>query len=253
VTDFDVDVDRYLARIGFDRDPRHDLATLTDLQRAHMSTVAFENLDVYRGTDVLTDVAWSIPKIVDRNRGGWCFEVNGAFAALLARVGAAVLLQGPNTTIDHLTLEVVLDKPYLVDVGFGDCFINPLELNSAGPQDGGNGTFELVRSTEGLTLCEHDEVGVPIPQYRFNRVARVMSDFVPASDSLQHDPELHWSKKPFATRLLDNGPDRVTLLGDRLKITRGGVVKETPVAAEEWADTLDKWFAMRVNLAADDR
>ena len=45
-------------------------------------------------------------------------------------LGAAVLLEGPNRTVDHLTLEVTLEQPYLVDVGFGDGFIRPLPLNS---------------------------------------------------------------------------------------------------------------------------
>lgn len=247
-----VDVERYLERIGFSHEVRIDLETLAALQRAHLSAVPFENLDVCNGVEVRTDVAWSVAKIVERGRGGWCFEANGAFSALLealgfdvARLGAAVLLEGPTEIIDHLTLEVMLDEPYLVDVGFGDSFMTPLRLNRLGPQEGGTGTYEFFDSPQGRTLTRHDEDG-PVAQYRFRRVNRVMADFEPASQMLQSDRALHWSNKPFATRLLDGGPGRVTLLKDRLKIRRDGVETETEVEPDEWSAVLAEWFRMDV-------
>ena len=248
-----VDVSAYLARIGFDHEVTLDRSTLEALQRAHLSTVPFENLDVYNRVGVQTGIDWSIPKIVERRRGGWCFEANGAFSALLSalrfdvlHLGAAVLLSGPNRTIDHLVLEVSLDQPYLVDVGFGDCFIRPLALNSREPQDGGTGTFQFIDSPEGLTLTQLDDDGVPVPQYRFRRVGHLLSDFDAASDRLQTDPDLHWRQKPFATRLIDGGPDRVTLLSDRLKLIEGEITTENPVEADEWHRTLDRWFGIRL-------
>ncbi len=246
-----VDPAPYLERIGFDREPSLDLGTLERLQRAHLSTVAFENLHVAAGLEVRTDLDWSVPKIVEQRRGGWCFENNGAFSSLLEalgfpviKLGAAVLLDGPNDAIDHLCLEVTVDQPYLVDVGFGDSFIRPLALNSRAPQDGGTGRFQLIDSEKGLTLTELDDDGVPVPQYRFRRVALDLPDFDTASERLASDPDLPWSAKPFATRLLDGGPDRVTLLKDRLKVTTDGTTTETPVAVDRWAATLEHWFGL---------
>ncbi len=253
-----VDVSQYLERIGFDAPIAVDLPTLAALQRTHLSSVAFENLDVFGEIAVRTDLDWSLDKIVRQRRGGWCFELNGAFSALLRSIGfdvrllgAAVLLEGPNVMIDHLTLEVTLDQPYLVDVGFGESFISPLELNRPGPQDGGSGTFELIGSAQGLTLTQHDEKGVPTPQYRFKRVDRVLEDFDGASQRLRSDPNLHWRQKPFATRLLDGGPDRVTLLSDRIKVTVDGLTTVTPVAADGWADVLLAEFEMVVEPDSD--
>lgn len=250
----DVPVESYLERIGFDDRVAVDLATLAALQRAHMTTVPFENLDVVVRTPMRTDLEWSINKIVAERRGGWCFEVNGAFSGLLKALGfdvrllgAAVLLDGPSRVIDHLTLEVTLDQPYLVDVGFGDSFINPLELNAAGPQDGGSGTFEFIASSEGTTLTRHDGDGVPEPSYRFKRVDRQLIDFNPASDHLWTDPSLHWQHKPFATRLIDGGPDRITLLKDRLKVEVDGMTTETPVAAADWRTALLTNFGLDVD------
>jgi N-hydroxyarylamine O-acetyltransferase len=246
-----VDADLYLARIGLNSRPSIDLAGLAELQLAHLRTVPFENIDVYDGTPVRTDLAWSIDKVVNRRRGGWCFEVNGAFGALLdalgfdvTMLGAAVLLAGPNAIVDHLTLEVSLDRSYLVDVGFGNSFISPLDLNSAGHQDGGSGTFEFIDSSQGRTLTRHDDVGVPVPQYRFKRNRRALTDFDESSARLQSDRSLHWSQKPFATRLLDAGPDRITLLRDRMTVVQDGVATETPVPPDEWNSTLAEHFSM---------
>ncbi len=247
----EVDVPRYLQRIGLDSAPTLDLVGLSALMSAHLSTVPFENLDVAAGTPVRTDLEWSLDKVVTRSRGGWCFELNGAFGALLEalgfsvmRLGAAVLLDGPNAVIDHLMLEVQLDRSYLVDVGFGDSFSIPLDLNQQGPQDGGVGTFEFIPSSQGLTLTRHDDSGFPEPQYRFRRVALQLTDFDASSQHLQTDPTLQWSKAPFATRLVDGGPVRLTLLPTLLKeITPQGTT-ETQVAEEDWDAVLLERFGL---------
>lgn len=242
----------YLARIGYDSAPRVDIETLAALQRAHLSSVPFENLHVFHQIGVRTDTDWSLDKIVSQRRGGWCFEANGAFAWLLEslgfevrRLGAAVLLEGPNKIVDHLTLEVMLDEPWLVDVGFGDSFIEPLALNRTGAQDGGSGTYEFMGSPQGTTLTQHVD-GLPAARFRFKRTTHVMADFDPASDRLQANADAHWRRLPFATRLLDDGPDRVTLLADRLKIRRNGQTIETPVAQRDWGSALIDWFDMTV-------
>ena len=246
-----ISAEAYLERIGVDGPVSHDVAMLERLQRAHLTAVPFENLNVFHRAGTRTDAEWSTHKIVEGGRGGWCFENNGAFAWLLdelgfsvRRLGAAVLLGGPNQLIDHLCVEVELDRPYLVDVGFGDSFIRPLALNQAGAQDGGTGTFELLNSPQGLTLTQHED-GIPAARYRFKRVAHDLSDFDGASTRLSTDESGHWLQRPFATRLLDGGPDRVTLLADRLKLFRAGELTETLVTAAEWDDLLWEWFAMR--------
>lgn len=248
----EIDVNEYLRRIDFRGTPSVDLITLESLQRSHLTAVPFENIDVFYQVPVHTHLEHSLNKILTRRRGGWCFENNGAFGALLGalgfdvlRLGAAVLLERPNSVITHLALEVKLDVPYLVDVGFGDSFIRPLQLNSRGPQDGGSGVFEFIDSSHGLTMARHDAKGFPEPQYRFKRVAHELAEFDGASDRFQADRTLHWSEKPFATRLLDGGPDRVTLIGNRLKFIRNGVTESSNIEDADWDDVLRQWFGMQ--------
>ena len=250
MTEFDVD--RYLARIGITDRPPADVASLDLLQQAHLRTVPFENVDVFNGVPVTTAVTSSYSKIVERGRGGWCFELNGAFGALLielgfdvAYLGAAVLFNGPTVVIDHVTLEVNVDRPYLVDVGFGDSFITPLDINRAGPQDGGSGVFELIPSPQGTTLTRHDEAGVPVPQYRYKRLAREMPEFEETSQRLQDDKTTHWHEKAVATRLLDQGADRISLTGTTLTRTIEGVRSETDVGESATGDVLVKEFGIR--------
>lgn len=242
---------RYLTRIGLKESPPIDVDGLELLQRAHMTTVPFENLDVFARRDVDTALDWSLPKIVDRRRGGWCFELNGAFAALLMSIGfdvrlhgATVLLSPASPAVSHLTLVVHLDAPYLVDVGFGDSFMRPLMLNEGGPQDGGSGDFVLDRHDGEITLSRLDSDGPPARQYRFTLDEWKLNDFKAASERLKNTPGLSWTQSRFATRLIDGGPDRVTILEDRIKFRRDGSWTESPVTPEAWPVELDRWFSL---------
>ncbi len=241
----------YLDRIGFTETVRLDADTLEALQRAHLTAVPFENLDVYHRRGVDTAAASSVAKIVDECRGGWCFELNGAFAGLLealgftvTRLGATVLGQAPAPGPDHLAIEVTLDRPWLVDVGFGDSFLRPLPLDDPGPHDGGWSQYAFEFRGDEVTLLEVPPDGERVGVYRFGRTPRAMSDFDDVSRRLQTEPGLHWTQRPFATRLLAGGPDRVTLVGDELKLRRNGVWHVTHVAPASWSAQLERWFGI---------
>jgi N-hydroxyarylamine O-acetyltransferase len=78
-----MEIDRYCARLG-DTGPRTPtLATLRRLHYAHLLAVPFENLDIGLGRPIVLDEAALFAKIVERRRGGFCYELNGLFAALL--------------------------------------------------------------------------------------------------------------------------------------------------------------------------
>ena len=82
----------YLARLGLDPAAAHppDLRTLPRLQRAHMQAVPFENLDVFLRRPLSLERDALFAKVVTRRRGGYCFELNALYAALLRTLGFAV-------------------------------------------------------------------------------------------------------------------------------------------------------------------
>jgi N-hydroxyarylamine O-acetyltransferase len=140
-----LDLDAYLERIGFAAAPAAaDLDTLRALHRAHHAAIPFENVDIVLGRGVEVDLDSVQGKLVRRPRGGYCFEHNLLFAAVLARLGYAVTRlagrvhpsgAGART---HMLLRVVLDgEPWLADVGFGGRLVEPLPLRAATVSQGG--------------------------------------------------------------------------------------------------------------------
>ena len=117
----------YLDRIGAQRPARPDATALRELHRRHLLTVPFENLSVHLGEPVVLDPEALVDKVVTARRGGFCYELNGAFAALLTALGYPVTLlagrvfgeNGLGAPFDHLALRVDAGGPWLVDVGFG--------------------------------------------------------------------------------------------------------------------------------------
>jgi N-hydroxyarylamine O-acetyltransferase len=135
-------LDAYLKRIAYDGPLRPNLATLAALHRAHLRAIPYENLDVQLGRRVTPDPAAAFDKIVNRKRGGWCYEMNGLFGWVLKQIGfqvtrsaGAVLRneRGAEAIGNHLVLKVELGGGMmLADVGFGDGPLDPISV-TAGP------------------------------------------------------------------------------------------------------------------------
>jgi len=134
-----VDIPAYLARIHYSGATEAHAEILSALHRAHMVAVPFENLDIHLGRKITVDEAAILNKVVALRRGGFCYELNGAFAALLRALGFQVTLlsarvarangdEGPE--FDHLTLRVDFEDPWLADVGFGVSFLESLSIVS---------------------------------------------------------------------------------------------------------------------------
>jgi N-hydroxyarylamine O-acetyltransferase len=213
-------VDAYLARIGADRPPVADADGLRALQRAHLGTVPFENLSIHLGEPI--DLTVLLDKIVARRRGGFCYELNGAFGQLLTALGYTVTHHqarvwgggrwGP--PFDHLALRVELDEPWLVDVGFGRFAHHPLRLASREPQPDPAGSFLVVdRDLGDLEVVLDGE-----PQYRVDPRPYELADFAPTCWWQSTSPAAHFTRSVTCSMLTADG-GRVTLSGDRLIVT----------------------------------
>lgn len=139
-----MELSAYLHRIDYDGSVRPDLATLRAVHRAHQYAIPFENLDVLLRRPVVLDLEANYDKIVCRQRGGWCYEMNGVMGWALKEIGFEVMRmsagvmrvrEGDAQLGNHLCLLVCLDQPYLVDVGFGGSLVEPLALRASERED----------------------------------------------------------------------------------------------------------------------
>lgn len=227
-----MDVDRYLRRIGSATLCGTDLATLRQLQRAHLYAVPFENLDIRCGRTLVLNEAALFDKIVGRRRSGICYELNALFSGLLKALGFRVSLlaaevattqasYGPS--FDHMALLVVIGKRRLLaDVGFGDSFLEPLDLDQCGEQPQDNGVYEIRPDGPSYVVMKrpHVEDGTAEPSFRFETRPRDLADFEPMCLYHQTSPESHFTRKDICSLATPEG--RMTISGDQLIETRAG-------------------------------
>ncbi|WP_216322471.1 arylamine N-acetyltransferase family protein [Deinococcus aestuarii] len=254
------EVASYLARLGLVGPLPPTVETLRLLHRTHLSRVPFENLDIHLGRNIVLDGRRLFDKVVGERRGGFCYEVNGLFAALLCALGFEVTLlsaqvAGQDGTLgrefDHLALRVDVGEPLLADVGFGDAFLEPLRLQPGLLQPEGDQTFRLDQEGEAWTLWERRAGGAWGRQYRFTLTPRELAEFAPMCDYHQTSPDSHFTRAALVTVVTPEG--RVTLRGDRLYTTVHGQRDERVVSPEERAVLLDEHFGLRVPALPDRR
>jgi len=243
-----MDVDAYLERINY-RGPLAPTAdSLRRLHVAHLLAVPFENLSIHAGEAILLDDDSLFDKVVARGRGGFCYELNGLFAALLRSLGfrvemlsAAVARRdgsfGPE--FDHMALLVGLEGRWLADVGFGDSFVEPLLLDERAEQRQGARAFRIDEDGGRLILLRKEAGGAWEPQYRFGLEPHTFADYAEMCRFHQTSPESHFTRGRVCSRLTPEG--RVTLSGSRLITTTGGdrVERELSGDAERDAALLE--------------
>ncbi len=231
----------YLERIGVaDIDPRPDLATLTLLQRQHLLSVPFENLDIHWKRPIVLDSERFYTKILIERRGGFCYELNGSFEKFLSSVGFDTRLvsarvfngttHGPE--FDHAAIIVTIgDKEYLVDVGFGAFTAEPLRFVLGEKQKDDAGIFVIRKFNEEYTeVAKLEEGSHWRSEYIFRDVARKLSDFTDMCDFQQYSPESHFMKGKLCSIMTGTG--RKTLTEKSFIVTTNGHKSETPVNSE---------------------
>lgn len=245
-----LDIDRYLSRIGYSGSRAPTPATLNALHRRHLLAVPFENLDIPLGRPIVLDEALLHEKIVGRGRGGFCYELNGIFAALLRALGFDVTLFSARVVtqdgefgipFDHLTLCVALEERWLADVGFGDSFVEPLRLDDAGLQYRDGVAYRVAPGGDERILWQAEK-GEMRRQYTFTQNPRRLQDFADACRYHQTSPDSPFTRRRVCTRATPDG--RITLSDGRLIVTRNGTRTERPLSAGEETAILREHFAI---------
>jgi N-hydroxyarylamine O-acetyltransferase len=246
-----VNAPAYLDRIRYKGPTTPNAETLRSLHRAHMFTVPFENLDIGLGRKITCDENHFLHKIVDERRGGFCYEMNGAFAALLRELGFQVTLLSARVSggdgnygleFDHLTLRVELEQDWLADVGFGDSFVDPLRLEPSLEQEQFGRRYRITSGKNRFHLEAHADDAWK-QQYEFTLHPRELSEFAGMCHYHQTSPDSHFTRKRICSLATPEG--RITLTGDKLIETRNGVREEWVLQGdEEWRAVLRDRFGV---------
>jgi len=247
-----VPISSYLQRIGYSGSREPDRETLRALHRAHMLSVPFENLDISLGRKIVCEEEGFLRKIVERRRGGFCYELNGAFAALLRALGFKVTMLSARVPrddgssspeFDHLALRVDLEEPWLADVGFGELCNEPLLLRSGEEQEQDGRKFRIVEQDGRLQLDCTEPDGSWKRQYSFTLVPRRLDEFAAMCHYHQTSPESPFTRKKVCSMATPDG--RITISDRRLIITRNGEKKERLLHSdEEWQSALQEYFGV---------
>ena len=182
------DLDAYFARIEYAGDRSPTAETLRQLHRAHVTHIPFENLDILLGKSIPLDLESLQAKLVRDRRGGYCFEQNALFAAVLERLGFAVTRLAARVRFGtseirprtHMALKVEADgKSWLADVGFGGWgLVEPIALLDGENSKQGIWNFRLRREGEEWVLsCPHCPISAD--QYSFTLEPQLPIDYEP--------------------------------------------------------------------------
>jgi N-hydroxyarylamine O-acetyltransferase len=245
----------YFARIGFSGPTAPDLATLTELVRLHTEAIPFENLEVLAGGVPKLDLQSLQDKLIARRRGGYCFEQNALFLAVLRDIGFAAeglvarvrlgVAPAVSTGRTHMMLRVTLDgATYLADVGFGAMVPTaPLRLDGEGVQHTPTGPYRVLaagadRTLQGLMGDVWEDL------YRFDPLPAEPADYV-----IGNFYSATWPGGTFTGNLVLSRPhdgERRTMRNARFTRRRHGAAPVIRILAtrDEFASVLREQFGI---------
>ncbi|MFJ8533491.1 arylamine N-acetyltransferase [Streptomyces sp. NPDC093591] len=241
-----VEVDAYLSRLGVEHPAWPTVDVLRELHLRHLQTVPFENLSIHLGEEIVLEEKRLLDKVVGAGRGGFCYELNGAFGALLTALGFDVTLLAARVhgkegrlgiPYDHMALKVrtVDGGTWLADVGFGAHSHYPLAFEARGEQVDPAGVFRIVEAGPdsagvrgGHDVAEAADLDVVMdgtPEYRLERRPRVLGDFVAGAWWHSTSPGSHFTQSLVCSRVTEEG-GRITLSGRTFKETAADGTRE---------------------------
>lgn len=251
------DTGRYLKRLGFDAPPAPTLDTLRKLQWRHTAEFPFETLSTLLRQPVPIDLESVERKILDQGRGGYCYELNQLFLALLQALGfdargitGRVVMTAPEgawpARTHRLSLVTLDGVRYITDVGFGGMVpTGPLLLDSRDIQATPHEPYRIEDHPDGY-LLRANVTGEWRPMYLFDLQRQEDIDYIVGNWYVSSHPD-----SPFMGRLMVSRTGdglRKTLNGSSYALHRLGQESERReiTDADELIDVLESEFGLRV-------
>jgi N-hydroxyarylamine O-acetyltransferase len=239
-TDSAVDLAAYFERIAYAGDPTPSRATLDALHLAHATHIPFENLDILLGRPIRIDLESLQAKLVRDRRGGYCFEQNRLFAAVLEALGFAVTTLAARVRFratsvrprTHMLLQVdVGGERLLADVGFGVFgLLVPVPLDTPEESRQFAWTYRVGREA-GQYVLQIRSGGAWVDLYAFTLEPHYPADYEMANHYTSTHPSSHFVQAPIAQR---PAPEVRRMLHDRTYSEhRGEAVSERTLAGDD--------------------
>ena len=252
-----MEISKYFERIEYRDDAVLTIDQLKDLQKEHLLRIPFENLDIHYKIPIELNIESIFEKVVIRRRGGFCYELNGLFHELLNSIGFEVKMisarvfdqerQIFSPEFDHLAIIVKVESTdYLVDVGFGEFAFSPLKIELNTIQIDERGSFRIEKYDDSYYKVTKQVSEEFVPEYMFTLKRRDLDEFRDMCNYHQRSPLSHFTQNKFCSLATEKG--RVTVTGNKIKITEEDRVTEMPVESEEeFLLALEKYFQIRPN------
>ncbi|MFZ4929370.1 arylamine N-acetyltransferase family protein [Chryseobacterium sp. Mn2064] len=259
----DLELKNYLERIGLSESVTGNLETVKRLTQLHPKHITFENVDSFTGTVPSIKTEDIFDKLVNKKRGGYCYEQNSLFKDVLQTLGFNVKMHlarvlwsskdGSETARTHMLLSTeIKGERYLVDVGFGSMTLTaPILFNteqSNNEQETPNGSFRLVYiDPDFYRLDVFKNEWLPI--YKFSLEEVQLTDIDMANWYVATGPSSMFNKFLMITRVDENA--RYTLFNRELIIRDNIGNKESREIISEYdlKSVFEKYFNLKLEAS----
>lgn len=236
-----VSIERYFERIRYGGSATPDEAVLAALHLAHAQAIPFENLDIHLGKAIGSDVSGLFTKMVLNRRGGYCFEQNGLFGAMLERLGFRTRhalgrvtfgAQVPRPRGHLLNLVEIGSRRWIADVGFGGYgLLEPVPFEPGREHRAGGETYRIVNAAGAGFELEMKGMEGWKSLYWFDETPCYAADVDVMNFYHSHSPASFFHQNRVVA--LAGRDRRVMLTNDELKVVRGGTAETRLIADED--------------------
>jgi arylamine N-acetyltransferase len=257
IRSYQPEVKAYLDRIGFNGTLDGSVQTLAKLQECHLNKIPYENFDILRNIPLSLEITDLHNKIVQRGRGGYCFELNILFGWLLEQLGYPVTNlfarfwrdegNTPPKRRHHVLSVTAEGRAYLCDVGVGGIVpLWPIQMIERMEHQQGEECYRLEKDpTYGWVLCEYKRNQWNWI-YSFSEEQQFAKDYIMASYWCENAPDSIFRKQPMVAIRTPEG--RNTIASNEFRIFKGSEVEViTPASKEAYDQALEKFFGIVLN------
>ena len=248
------DLQQYLKRIKFEGEIQLNLEGIKKLMQSQIFSVPFENIDVQAGKAISLIGDDIVNQIVTKNRGGYCYQINGIFSLMLQEIGLPhyyiavrpLVNPDPNAKTHLAIIATIENEEYLIDLGFGGNSIRePLKLSEIGTEIQHDwDTFSLVKTDENEFLLQILIGKEWTNLYSFDLTPQRWIDFKPANYYNYSNPDSVFTQKLIV--VLQNPSGKKILSKNSLKSVTNGIAEIISFEDNQLDTVLETEFNLKV-------